>query len=94
MNASRSIVRCGVVVRYCCQTWTAISETEEFAESVLGPEESVVVVDANAEVDGEGAEGVLAARFGAIFVSPFLTGCVIACVLDVLGCLNRKIKRQ
>jgi hypothetical protein len=70
MKASRSSVRCGVVVRYCCQTWTAISGTEEFAERVLGPEESVVDADdENAEVDGEGAEGALTARFGAILVS-------------------------
>lgn len=51
MKASRSIVRCGVVARYCCQTWLAISTAEAFVLSVDGPEESVVgVVGAGAEV--------------------------------------------
>jgi hypothetical protein len=66
MKASRSIVRCGVLVRYWCQTWTAISETDEFADSVLGPEERVgrgvdvpdVEADAGAEDEGV-AEGRL-----------------------------------
>lgn len=52
MKASRSIVRCGVVARYCCQTWLAISTGEAFVFSVDGPEESAV------GVDGAGAEEV------------------------------------
>jgi hypothetical protein len=64
MKASRSIVRCGVVVRYCCQTLIAISDMEEFADSVLGPEESVVGVD---DPDGE-AEVAAAARLAGIVV--------------------------
>jgi hypothetical protein len=51
MKASRSIVRCGVVARYCCHTWLAISAAEALVFRVAGPEERVVVVDAgDAEV--------------------------------------------
>lgn len=45
MKASRSIVRCGVVARYCCQTWLVISTAEALVFKVVGPEESVDVVE-------------------------------------------------
>lgn len=38
-------MRCGVVARYCCQTWWAISVTEALVFRVLGPEERVAGVD-------------------------------------------------
>lgn len=51
MNASRSIVRCGVVERYCFQTWLTIWAAEAFVFRVEGPEESIEGVDvAGAEV--------------------------------------------
>lgn len=46
MKASRSIVRCGVVVRYCCHTCCAISAAEALVFRVAGPEERVAGVDA------------------------------------------------
>jgi 4-aminobutyrate aminotransferase-like enzyme len=55
MKASRSNVRCAVLARYCCQTWLAISRTEELVFRVAGPEERVEVVV------GTGAEAVEAA---------------------------------
>lgn len=55
MKASRSIVRCGVVARYCCQTWVAIWMAEALLFRVEGPEES------GEGVDGAGAEAVEAA---------------------------------
>lgn len=39
MKASSSMVRCGVVVRYCCHTWWAIWYTEELEDRTAGPEE-------------------------------------------------------
>lgn len=60
-------MRCGVVVMYCCQTWMAISGTEEFADSVLGPEDSVVGVD-DPDGEGDGAEVAAAARLAGIVV--------------------------
>lgn len=64
MNASRSIVRCGVDERYCCTTYWAISNGEEFDLRVVEPEERgfvvvAVVVGAEGDVDA-------ACRFGAI----------------------------
>jgi len=53
MKASRSIVRCGVVVRYCCHTCWAISVAEALVFRVVGPEERVVGADA---VDAEVVE--------------------------------------
>ena len=44
MKASRRRVRCGVVATYCCQTWWAMSMTEELLVRVLGPEEREVGV--------------------------------------------------
>lgn len=55
MKASRSIVRCGVVARYCCQTWVAIWIAEAFVFRVEGPEER------GEGVDGAGVEDVEAA---------------------------------
>jgi hypothetical protein len=39
MKASSIMVRCGVVVRYCCHTWCAIWYTEELEDRTAGPEE-------------------------------------------------------
>lgn len=53
MKASRSIVRCGVVARYCCHTCWAISAADALAFRIAGPEERVAGVDA---VDAEVVE--------------------------------------
>lgn len=42
-------MRCGVVARYCCQKWLAISTADAFVFKVVGPEESVDVVGVDAE---------------------------------------------
>lgn len=85
-------MRCGVVVRYCCQTWMAISETEEFADSVLGPEESMVGVD-DPDGEGDGAEVAPAARLAGIFVkfsSAFCVGCAGGCTEFHTGVEGKK----
>lgn len=70
MNASNSIVRCGVDERYCCRTYWAISNGEELDLSVVGPEERgfvvVVVVVDGAVVAGAEGDAAAACRFGAI----------------------------
>jgi hypothetical protein len=55
MKASKSIVRCGVVARYCSQTCCAIAAADALVLRVGGPEERV------AGVTGAGAEVVEAA---------------------------------
>lgn len=73
MKASRSKMRWGVVVIYCCQTWMAISAIDEFDFKVGGPEDRVDVV----EGAGVGAEVVEAAcRLGGIVSGFGITGSV------------------
>lgn len=83
-------MRCGVVARYCCQTWLAIWTAEAFVFRVEGPEESVE------GVEGAGAEVVeaacrLAGIVAGVWVSRALLGNMVflrvesVCASEILG---------